>query len=147
MRLEQHARAQREARRLGDGPFHGVDVGEDLFDVGVRLVSGGAELEDLGERGLGALDHRRGHGLAQQVGPDQQVGVGQELSDAREPAERGLGVSEQRDEAGGQLERAWERRREVRDVGVGPDGAPRLAERGAWEVGGVHRGNLRDPNE
>lgn len=73
--------------------------------------------------------------------------IGQELTDTGKPTESGFGVGEQRHEASRQLKGPRQRRREVRDVGVRPDGLPRFTENGPWEVSALHERRLGDPNE
>jgi len=147
MRLEQHADAEREVRRLGDGPLHRVDVRENFLDVGVGRLAAGAELEDLCERGLRTLDHGGGHSLAQEVRADEQAGVGEELPNACETAESSLGFGEQRHEPRGQLERSRQRRGEVRDVRMRADRFASAAEGGVREGRGVHSLTVRDSND
>ena len=50
-------------------------VVDDLFDIGAEGEVAGFGVEDLCQRGLRALDPSRGHGLASEVGADQELRV------------------------------------------------------------------------
>ena len=136
--LADQAHAKRQLVHLTEAPLEGLDVVDDLLDVGAGRLVARLGLEDIRQRRLRALDTRGGERLAQEIRANQQVWIRHQLADAGKPPERCLGVREQPNRRRGQLYRARYRRGEVCDVSVAADRAPWLPKRGRCVVAELH---------
>ena len=76
MHLTDQTRADGEALEPLEPGLHRSYVVDDLLDVRSERQVTGFCVEDLGERGLGALDPGRGDGLSAEVGTDDSCGCG-----------------------------------------------------------------------
>lgn len=135
MHLANETDSEWKLPQLSQTPFEGVYVVEDLLHIGVRRLLAGFGFEYVRQRGLCALNTSGGKRLAHQIRSNQQMWIWYQLPDTRETPQRRLSVREKTDYRPGQLDRPWDRGREVGHVAVPSGRTSRLAKRSGCVVG------------
>jgi hypothetical protein len=92
--LADEPRAQRQLLQPLESDLHGSDVVDDLLDVRPEWLLAGLCIEDIDERSLGSLDAGGCHRLPTEVGPYEEVRVGEQASCAGQPTQSRLGISD-----------------------------------------------------
>ena len=107
---------EREGVEALQAGFHRPDVVDDLLDVGVRAAVAGLGVEHVGSEACVPSMRVEATASRRRYGRTRSWGCGQQPAGAGEPTEGRLGVGEQQQVGGRDLETAGDRVREVRDV-------------------------------